>query len=172
MGNPALDTTVATSSGASTGLTPYPDTYWTGLETAGSVKDRRAYNETWLASPEGVAWLAANNLSVEEALSAMTSGALRDRGGKVTDRRVPPYGEEPARASDARGVRVRPAAAAAVITPTPAPALNAAGVASSAAQRQRRRAAAGNAGRVSTGTPTVLQQQIGATGAPRTLIGS
>jgi hypothetical protein len=172
MGNPALDTTVATSSPASSGLPPFPDTYWTGLETAGGVKARRAYNETWLASQEGLAWLSANNLSAEEALSAMASGAIRDRGGRTNDRRVPPYGEEPSRASDGRVASGKPAAAAAAVAATPPPALNAAGVASSAAQRQRRRAAAGNAGRVRTGTPTALQQQIGATSAPRTLIGS
>ena len=40
-----------------------------------------------------------------------------------------------------------------------------------AAQRQRRRAAAGSAGRVTTGTPTLLQQQITAGRTPRTLIG-
>ena len=59
------------------------------------------------------------------------------------------------------------------VAPAPSPAIPAAAsIASEAAKRARRRASVGNAGRVSTGTPTALQQQIGATGAPRTLIGS
>lgn len=55
----------------------------------------------------------------------------------------------------------------------PAPTMAAAKVsAMDAALRQRKRAASGGAGRVTTGTPTLLQQRIGATGTPRTLIGS
>jgi len=96
------------------------------------------------------------------------------RGVPPGDPRQPPkYGEAMVRRSDflgpASGAKPAPAAA-------PAPSLlNEAamkGSAASAAQRQRRRAAAGHSGKVTTGTPTLLQQQVAASLIPKTLIGS